>query len=78
MKVGLKDINGVELKHGQSIRIFDKEDGYRMVVDGIINYVPAAFIIHPKDGSHDLLLYWYLRNDEIIDVTERYDIEIYQ
>ncbi len=80
MKVGLKDINGKELQDGQRIRIFDKQEhGY--VVKGIIKYLPAAFMIYPDDGSHQLLLYWYVREDKIEDemiARERYEIEIFE
>lgn len=79
MEVGLKDINGVELQDGQHIRIFDKQDN-KYVIKGIIKYLPAAFMIYPDDGSHQLLLYWYVRESKTdVDETtarERYEIEI--
>jgi len=75
MKVGLKDINGIELQDGQHIKIFDKRDN-EYKVEGVIKYVPAAFMIYPDDGSHQLLLYWYVRNDIVENSLERYEIEI--
>lgn len=79
MKVGLKDINNKELEDGQHIEIYDKSDD-RIVVKGIIKYTPGAFVIYPDDGSHQLLLFWYVRKDKFKDdemsARERYEIEI--
>ena len=75
MKVELKDINGIELQNGQHIIIYDKLDN-KVAVEGVIKYVPGAFIIYPKDGSHKLLLYWYIRDDEVENTRERYDIDV--
>lgn len=75
MKVGLQDINGKELESGQHIIIYDKLYN-EVAVEGILKYLPGAFMIYRKDGSHKLLLYWYIRDDEVENARERYDIDI--
>jgi hypothetical protein len=72
MKVGACSHNGIELENGQIIKIYDKEDAYRIVVDGYIWYTPSAFMVHDNGANKDYLLYWYLKYDR----KDQYEIEV--
>lgn len=71
-KVGVKSSNGIELEDGQVIKIYDKEDAYKIAVDGYIWYTPSAFMVHNNKNNRDYLLYWYLKDDK----GDQYEIEV--
>lgn len=72
IKVGATSANGIELEDGQLIKIYDKEDAYKLVVDGYIWYTPSAFMVHDNKDNRDYLLYWYIKADR----KDQYEIKI--
>jgi hypothetical protein len=72
MKVWATSHNGIELEDGQRIKIYDKTDAYKVIVDGHIWYTPSAFMVHDNGANSDYLLYWYLKADR----KDGYEIEV--
>lgn len=67
--VGYKSDNGIELKDGQHIKIYDKTDN-KLLVDGYLEYLPGAFMINNYD-DHKYLLYWYIREENYEDMPNK-------
>jgi hypothetical protein len=75
--VGFKSDNGVELEEGQHIKIYDKRDSNKLLVDGYLEYLPSVFIINNNDGNK-YLLYWYIREENYDEISnkDKYQIEV--
>lgn len=69
-KVGIKDVNEIDLEHGQTIVIRCKETD-EVDVEGVLKYVPGAFMIE-REGTYDVLLYHYTENSALFEVRPTY------
>jgi len=76
--VGYKSDNDIELANGQHIKIYDRREGNKLMIDGYLEYLPSAFMINNHDGSK-YLLFWCIREqvfENDIPNREKYKIEV--